>query len=104
MSYKLQTTSQKAKLLRLSGPNYRTEIRHVSKYCAEHCSCGIIIVELPQVKVFMQLLPFIVFSVIIYFFAPLLGNFWYQMQANSRRKRSPWNYHSKPIVELPLIE
>ena len=26
------------------------------------------------------------------------------MQANSRRKRSQWNYHTHPIVELPLVE
>ena len=26
------------------------------------------------------------------------------MQANSRRNRTQWNYHTHPIVELPLVQ
>ena len=60
--------------------------------------------ELPLVAFFMQLLPLLVFSVLILILVISSVNFWYQIQVPSRRKIIPVELPCKTIVELPLAQ
>ena len=71
----------------------------IKKNWTGHCPCGITVVALPLASFFMQLLPLLVFSVLILILGTFSENFWYQIQATSVSK---WNYHTVPIVKLPL--
>ena len=52
----------------------------------------------------MHLQSLLKFSAVILFFGPILRQLLVPNSSNSTRKWSQWNYHTKPIVELPLAE
>ena len=59
-------------------------------------------VELPLNQFFMQLMQLSAYKVLTLFFGHILRSCGTKIQATTRRKLSQWNYHTKPIVELPL--